>query len=227
MIEGKVKAIFFDLDGTLIDSAQDLTTSVNLTLENYGFKPITFEQCINFVGDGTTQLVSRSLGMSAHDDPNFDWNNEFLVESVNRFLSIYTEHLVDRTHLYPGVAKTLKKIEGINLAVISNKSYDLSVEILSRLKIIDRFDLVLGGDSLEEKKPSAEPLRYALRQFGIDPQLALMVGDGSNDIFAGRSANTKTCGVTYGFRSPEIIRSLQPDYQIDRFEDILNLPCIQ
>jgi len=86
--------------------------------------------------------------------------------------------------------------------------------------------LILGGDSLEEKKPSPQPILYFLDKFNISPDQALIVGDGQNDILAGKSAGILTCAVTYGFRSETEIASLEPDYMISKFSELLSLNCL-
>jgi len=221
-----VQIIFFDLDGTLIDSSFDLMTSINLMLARYNFQPISYRQCIQFVGDGIPKLVSRALGASVHQNPNAETEPEVLRQAVELFRENYANHLVDQTRLYPGVSETLSKLCDFKLAVISNKSYDFSVEILTRLQIVEFFDLILGGDSLAEKKPSPQPILYALDKFKISPAQALIVGDGENDILAGKSAGIATCGTTYGFRSKAEIATLEPDFMIGKFSEIQSLKCL-
>ncbi|MDD5766730.1 MAG: phosphoglycolate phosphatase [Candidatus Marinimicrobia bacterium] len=221
-----IQAILFDLDGTLIDSSFDLMTSVNLMLAQYNLQPISYRQCIQFVGDGIPKLVNRALGASVHQNPNAETEPEFLCQAVTLFRENYAKHLVDHTRLYPSVSETLSKLCDFKLAVISNKSYDFSVEILTRLQILDLFDLILGGDSLVEKKPSPQPILYALEKFNVSPNKALMVGDGENDILAGKSAGIMTCGVTYGFRSKTDIVALRPDFTIGKFYELLSIHCL-
>jgi len=195
-------------------------------LAQYNLQPISYRQCIQFVGDGISKLVSRALGASLHQNPEAETEPEFLRQAVTLFRENYANHLVDQTRLYPGVFETLSKLQALKLAVVSNKSYDFTVEILTRLKIADFFDLILGGDSLKEKKPSPQPFFHILDKFNIPPDLALIVGDGENDILAGKSAGIMTCGVIYGFRSKEEITSLEPDFMIKEFSEIQSLKCL-
>ena len=195
-------------------------------LAHYNFQPISYQQCIRFVGDGIPKYVNRALGASVHQNPDVEIDPEFLKQAINLFREYYANHLLDQTRLYPGVIETLSKLRDFKLAVITNKSYDFSSEILTRLKIVDFFSLILGGDSLEEKKPSPQPILYFLDKFNISPDQALIVGDGQNDILAGKSAGILTCAVTYGFRSETEIASLEPDYMISKFSELLSLNCL-
>ncbi len=223
----KIKAILFDLDGTLVDSSRDITTSINLTLKYFGYKSITHDQCIRHVGDGITQSVSRAFGESVYNNENYTWDRKFLSRVVKKYKEYYSEHLFDTTTPYPGIKETLSNLNGISMAVISNKTYFYTFNILKHFNLHKYFDIILGGDSLEAKKPDPGPLLYVLENFSVQTTEAIMVGDSDKDISAGKAAKTLTCAVTYGMRSEDELRKLNPDFVIHCFSELLDLAGIK
>ncbi len=223
----KIKAILFDLDGTLVDSIRDIATSINLTLSYFGYKSIHLNQCIRYVGDGITKLVSRAFGESVHNDKNYTWDDKFLSRVVRKYKEYYSEHLFDTTTPYPGIKETLSNLNGISMAVISNKTYYYTFEILKHFNLHKYFDIILGGDSLEAKKPDPGPLLYVLESFSVQTSEAIMVGDSDKDILAGKAVKILTCAVTYGMRSEDELRKLNPDFVIHNFNELLDLPGIK
>lgn len=223
----KIKAILFDLDGTLVDSIRDIATSINLTLRYYGYKPINLNQCSRHIGDGINKSVSRAFGESVHNDEHYSWDNEFLSRAVKKYKEYYSEHLFDTTAPYPMIKETLSDLNGISMAVISNKAYYYTFEILKHFNLHKYFNIILGGDSLEAKKPNPEPLLYILKKFLVKTDEAIMVGDSDKDILAGKAAKTFTCAVTYGMRSEDELRKLNPDFVIHCFSELLDLAGIK
>jgi phosphoglycolate phosphatase len=223
MTKSKFQAILFDLDGTLVDSSRDIATSINLTLEHLEYDPITLNQSNSFVGDGILMLVKRALGKSIHSNENHAIEHDLLSEANNIYRKYYAQHVLDTTLPYPGVVDTLNRIAGLQLAVISNKALVYVNEIMIHFQLDKYFKLILGGDSLELKKPDPYPLLYVAQQFNIDPQKCLMVGDSEKDIIAGKAAGMITCAVTYGMRSEESLIKQQPDYIFSSFSDITSL----
>ena len=136
-------------------------------------------------------------------------------EARELFLHHYGDHLLDTTVLYPHVKETLEYFGRKKRAVVSNKLHHLTVAVLAGLGIETCFDAVLGGDSLPERKPDPEPLNRVLGTFGINPAMALIVGDGAADIEAGKGAGVFTCGVTYGLGDKEELLQANPDILID------------
>jgi len=204
-----VDALLFDLDGTLIDSQADIVRSVQHVQTSLGLKPGTEKQISSFIGDGIVTLVQRAApGLHGAD----------LDEAVERMKRYYREHCLDTTRLYPGARETLDYFRHKKLALVTNKPERISRRILDGLGIGDRFAVILGGNSLPRKKPDPQPVHHALENMKIrDPRAAVMVGDGINDILAGRSAGVWTCGI----QSTISQRSKNPAEQGD-FE-ILNL----
>ncbi len=211
----RVRAILFDLDGTLIDSGLDIAGSVNHVRRKLGYPALPEPVVAGYIGVGVQVLIERSLP----EDP------ERHEEAVSLFRAHYFEHCLDRTALYPGVAEALREIRRESaerrLAVVTNKPVRPARRILEALGIAPLLDLTVGGDSGFGKKPDPAPLRAALASLGgVDPGLALMVGDGPNDIEAGRRAGTRTCAVTYGIGQADALLALEPDHVLDRVEDL-------
>ncbi|KAF0145527.1 MAG: phosphoglycolate phosphatase [Nitrospirae bacterium] len=203
--------IIFDLDGTLVDSSTDITNALNYAIKPYGLKPLTIKDTVKMVGEGLTKLVEKIVGN----------NTGIKNEVLDRFIAYYTEHLTDFTKPYPGIIETLEKLKGFKKAVISNKREALSKKLLKDLGLLRFFDIVLGSDSVHEKKPSPVPVRKVLELLKIAPGKALIVGDSNFDIQAGKSAGIITVAVTYGFRNRESLKDA--DFIIDDIKQLTGL----
>lgn len=197
--------VFFDLDGTLIDSRADISASVNHVREARGLASLPVEVVQTYVGDGVRLLIERALGtrdVAAVDAAISDWRAH------------YVAHCLDRTDLYPGVREMLGALAraGMTFGVVSNKPLAPSEMILSGLKIRDLFKVVIGGDSTPARKPDPEPLLLAAERAGVHPGRVLMVGDSPNDIEGARRAGCASCGVLWGIGPEEAVRGARPDY---------------
>jgi phosphoglycolate phosphatase len=195
------RLFIFDLDGTLIDSREDLSRAVNLALSRLHLPPLDTEQVIGFVGDGVDNLMRRALaqaGGHVADEP-------LVRRGVSLLLEEYGRHLLDATRVYPGVVEALDALWWARFAVVSNKPEHLSRRILQELGLAGRFCAILGGDSLPQRKPDPAPLRRVMEICGAAPGETVMVGDGTTDILAGKAAGVLTCGVGGGYRPPEVL----------------------
>jgi len=208
-----IKAILFDLDGTLIDSVTDLANSVNHSLMKVGLPPHTRDEIKIFVGDGVQKLIKRSLGQH---------NMNKYSEAFALFKDHYEAHCIDNTILYPGVADTLPLlIQNYRLAVLTNKSVAFSRKILRSLEIDSYFKEILGGDSLSTKKPDPAGIFHLADKWGMDPVAEMiMVGDHATDIEVGQRAGCKTVFLNNGIG---IKRGLIPDYVINSMSEITGL----
>jgi phosphoglycolate phosphatase len=205
------RLLVFDLDGTLVDSKEDLANAVNVALESFDFPPLPHPTIYSYVGDGASTLIRRALPPQ---------KGALLPEVLDRFLAYYRRHLLDTTRPYPGVISELRKWSGIyRLAVLTNKGVAMTREILSGLSLDGYFFEVLGGDSFRTKKPDPEGLLHILREAGVEAEDTIMIGDSSNDVQAGRAAGTVTCGVTYGLGASGFAEH-PPDFTVDRFPDL-------
>jgi phosphoglycolate phosphatase len=216
----KLKLLIFDLDGTLIDSRQDLIHSVNGTLNHFGRPDLPGEVIMAHVGDGLSVLVHRALG-----DPE---DKQLLREATEFLITYYSDHLLDDTRAYPGVPELLAAAKaprsGIkrHLAVLSNKPAELVASILKGLDITRYFDSVYGGNSFRTQKPDPLGAETILEETGIPPELGLIIGDSPNDTLTGRNAGMWTCGVAYGF-APPTLRQAAPDLLVDSTEELMSL----
>jgi len=204
-----IKLIMFDLDGTLVDSGIDITNALNHALFPYGFPELTKGQTISLVGEGVTRLIEKVVG--SDDRPRRD-------AVLQRFIDYYAEHLTDATRPYPGVVRTIAKLSDRRKAVISNKMESLSRRLLADLGLLGYLDIVLGGDSIDEKKPSPLPLFHVMNLVNAAPEESVIVGDSSLDIEAGKAAGVTTVAVSYGFRAVETLRDA--DFIIDAMEEL-------
>jgi len=206
-----VRAVVFDLDGTLIDSKLDLALSIGATLKHMGKHSLPHEVIFSYVGDGAAVLVRRALGNTVTDAE--------AEEGHRFFLAYYREHMLDNTVTYPGVREALKALADHPLAILTNKPVRFSERILEGLGIASYFRYVYGGNSFETKKPDPEGMNTILRSFDLSPQQAMLVGDSDVDVRTARSAGTWACGVTYGL-GLESMRAHPPDLMLDNLAEL-------
>lgn len=208
-----VRLLVFDLDGTLVDSKEDLANSVNHALVEFGLVPLPRWLIYGYVGNGATMLIGRSLGPE---------REEILPDVLGVFLDHYRRHLLDTTVAYPGVERSLRERgRAYEMAVLTNKPVEMTREILDGLSLSRYFAEVRGGDSFGSKKPDPEGLLSILDARAASPAESLMVGDSVNDVLAGRGAGVATCGVTYGLGADGFAEH-PPDFTIDRFPDLFD-----
>lgn len=218
-----LKLLIFDLDGTLADTSKDITDAVNYALKPFGVKPLSVSEIKARVGSGITKLIESLIPPHPPIPPSLMGDNREVAkeEAVKRFLKYYSIHLLDYTNTYPQVKETLSKIEAYKKAVISNKREVLSKKVLEGLGLLKFFDVVLGSDSVPERKPSPVPIFELLKRFGVSKDEAVIIGDSNYDIEAGRAAGIKTIAVTYGYRDREVLKGA--DFIIDNFGEILRI----
>jgi phosphoglycolate phosphatase len=214
-----LKALFFDLDGTLINSRDDLADSVNLALAAMGFATLPFEMIAGFVGGGIFNLLNRSLSASMGETAS----EELTAQAVERFREIYIDNCVVKTELYDGVVETLEALGPIKKVVVTNKPLRFSMKILHALGVSGYFEFVTGGDSFAERKPHAMPLLETARLLNVAPEDCIMIGDSGIDIEAGKNAGMRTIGCTFGFRGRAELEKAGADHLIDEFVELAPL----
>jgi phosphoglycolate phosphatase len=206
-----VRAVIFDLDGTLIDSQLDLVLSVNAMLEHMGREPHVHEKICSFIGNGAALLVQRALGDDATEAE--------VEKGLAYFLDYYRAHMLDNTDVYPGVREALVQLQQYPMAVLTNKPVHFSRAIVQGLNLSRYFRYVYGGNSFETKKPDPYGAQMLLRELQAAPQEAMMVGDSDVDIKTARNAGMHACGVTYGFGT-ESLRAHPPDLMLETLSDL-------
>jgi len=185
----------FDLDGTLIDSKDDIALAVNLALTQYHLPPLPVSRVAKFVGDGVQTLIERVMREISGQEADPDR----VRRMIEVFKSNYEKHMLDHTTLCDGVIEALRQLSWAKLAVVSNKPEKFSRLILEGLGIADRFQVILGGDSVEKRKPDPAPLLHAMALCGCEPEDSVIVGDSATDVASGKAAGIITCGVIGGF----------------------------
>lgn len=219
MMWDQIKAIAFDLDGTLIDSVPDLAVATQATLAELGLTSCTEAQVRTWVGNGAEMLMRRAMSHALGSDVT----QTMLDAAMPSFMHHYQQNLEKHSALYADVYRVLQTLfdKGLKLAVVTNKPYRFTLPLLEAFKINDFFSLVLGGDSLAKMKPDPLPLEHLLTQWQLDKSELLMVGDSKNDILAAKAAGVASIGLTYGYNYGEDIGLTGPDVVCEQFAEIL------
>jgi len=210
------RAIVFDLDGTLIDSAGDLAAALNRMLAESGRGQVTVAQFKRMIGDGSAKLVERGFAATGAIP-----DGATLQGKLARFLEIYEAASAVLTRPYQGVPETLGvlRARGLRLGVCTNKPDAATRRVLDDLGLAGQFDAIAGGDTFAVRKPDPGHLKGLLDQLAVPPSAAIMVGDNEHDAAAARSAGLPMILVSYGYaRSP--VAEIRPDAVIDRFDDL-------
>jgi phosphoglycolate phosphatase len=207
-----VRALIFDLDGTLIDSKLDLVHSVNATLRELTRPELPEEIISSYIGNGAPVLVAKSLGPDA---PPAE-----LDRALKFFLTHYEAHKMDNTCAYPGVAEALEHLSAMPMAVLTNKPERISVRILEALGLAKYFRAIYGGNTFSTKKPDPLGVNTILREFSVRPNEALLIGDSEVDVQTARNAGILSAVVNYGFGIHD--RAAHPaDLYLDRLLDLV------
>lgn len=207
-------AILFDLDGTLVDSVEDIALAVNHVRQRLDMPALPLPTVKSYVGDGVRLLFQRAL----------DTRDESLItQAVEWWRPYYLEHCLANTRPYPGIMSLLDSLkhQNIPMAVVSNKNQGACLAVLDGLKMTSFFKIVVGGDSTSERKPDAAPFQLALQSLGVPASESLMVGDSLNDILGARNLGMKSVGVAWGLSPLDEMK--QADFLVHRADEILSL----
>ena len=216
------RLLIFDLDGTLINSALDLALAINYMLKTLEADTFSEEIIHGWVGNGALTLVKRALSGSRTLADNLD--EKYVQKALKIFLDYYEKNLCNATVPYPHVIPTLKKLkEKYTLAIVTNKPFAFVSPILKGLEMDGLFELILGGDSLKEKKPHPMPLLHVCEKLELSIADTIMVGDSKNDILAANACGMDSVGVTYGYNYGEDIGIHKPTVILDDFSELLKL----
>lgn len=206
------KLIIFDLDGTLIDSKVDIATSINLTLEDLEHPTLDLDLICSHVGYGISYLLQNCLPEEAYSD---------IPDAKKIFLAHYEKHICDATTLYPGIKEGLNKLSSLNKAILTNKPSKLSVLCLKSLGIISHFPQIIGGDTLEFRKPNPIGINMLATYYNIEKSSIAMVGDSKVDIETGKNADIITLALDWGYASRDNLKEANPDIIFSNFADIV------
>lgn len=206
-----VRALIFDLDGTLIDSKRDLIRSVNAMLEEMGRETLHEDTISAYIGHGAPQLMAKALGNGTSEQER--------ERALKFFLAYYEEHKMDSTCTYPGVREALDELRGFSMAVLTNKPVRVSGRILEQLGLAKYFQVVYGGNSFDTKKPDPLGARKILQELRATPREALLIGDSEVDVQTARNAGMLVAAVNYGFGTHD--RAVYPaDAYLEHLTDL-------
>lgn len=209
------RAVIFDLDGTLVDTAPDLMRATNHVLASMGRRAISLDEVRVFVGHGARALITRGLAATGGLPPGFD------VEPPYReFVAYYTDHICEGSTVFPGLVALLDRLKaaGVGLGVCTNKLEGLSVKLLEALDMRRYFGSVIGPDTLGISKPDPRPFAEAVNRLGLDCPAAIMVGDSETDILTARAAKVPVLAVPFGY-TPRPVAEFAPDALIAHYDE--------
>lgn len=212
--------VMFDLDGTLVDSVPGLYLAVQRMLSDLSYPKVTEQQVRTWVGNGVPALIQRALLGDIKGNLPGQVDDVLFQKAKPVFDRHYMDTLTEGCTLYPGVELFLNSCmkRGWPMAVVTNKSIGFAEPMIARLGIADYFSVVVGGDTLEQKKPDPEPLKYIADQLGMPVETGLMVGDSRNDIQAAKEAGCDCLAVTYGYNHGRPVAEDDPDFYVDSLE---------
>jgi len=198
----KISAVLFDLDGTLLDTAPDMTNALNMLLEEEGKAPLSYEFCRDYVSHGSIAMVTLGFGHPTdHSQKDDQQSTSEFERRRQRFLDLYEQNLCVDTKLFNGMDETLLFLEEQNIhwGIVTNKPEFLTLPLLEQMQLHNRACSIVSGDTIPQRKPDPEPLYLAANQCGCLVTECIYVGDAERDIEAGNRANMKTLLASYGY----------------------------
>ena len=214
-----IKGIFFDLDGTLFDTAPELSFATNQMLKDIDLQELESDIIKSFIGKGADNLVRKAISYSSKQDP------EALFKKARKLFDKYYILNAAQSLPYDGVEETLMKLKKkkLSLACVTNKPEIYTHAILEESGLISYLDLVVSGDTVSRKKPDPMQLQYSCEKLELEPKQVIMVGDSCNDIEAGFSAGTYVVTVPYGYQYGQSIESAKVDLAIKNLNDLVTM----
>ena len=213
------KACIFDLDGTLADTLESITYSVNKTLDTLGFSPITSAQSKTFIGNGARRLIEQALRVSGDPECNH------IEEAMEAYGRIFKEYCTYQVMPYPGIVEMLQELKNmdVQLAVLSNKPHMQTQDVVSRFFTADTFSQVYGQQEHIPRKPDPAALHMILEAGNLSKEECLYIGDSNVDMQTGRAAGLTTIGVSWGFQGRNVLVEHGANYVVDQPKEILSI----
>jgi phosphoglycolate phosphatase len=208
----RVSGVVFDLDGTLVDSRRDIAEAANHALVSAGFAALPHAELDSYVGDGAALLMARGARLDPKD--------ERVALLVETFLDYYAEHPIDHTRLMPGGELALETLRSYPLGICTNKPRRTTLAVLNGLELTARFAGIVAGDDLPKRKPDPTMVLEAARLMCVSVTELVMVGDGPQDVLAGRAAGAYTVGVRGGIQAFERLEAARPDVMIETLTEL-------
>lgn len=209
------RAVVFDLDGTLVDTAPDLMRATNHVLAHRGRRAISLDEVRVFVGHGARALLTRGLTATGGLPDDYDVEPDY-----RRFVDFYSQNIAGGSTPFPGLVTLLDRLQadGIAMAVCTNKLEGLSNQLLEALDLARYFGAVVGPDTIGIAKPDPRPFQEAVARLGLSAPRAIMVGDSETDVLTARNAGVPVIGVPFGY-TPQPVSSYGPDRMISHFDE--------
>lgn len=212
LVSGRLQAVLFDFDGTLVDSVPDLAASVDATLQQFGLAAVGQTQVRDWVGRGAWRLVEQACEGQLEQTQ--------IRDAYEWFLQHYAQQCAVNPVLFDGVAEGLAQIQAqVPTALVTNKPIAFTRTMLASLGL--KFDCVLGGDSVPNKKPDPEMLLVACRELNVSPADCVMIGDSSADSGAARAAGMPVALFSQGYNHGQAVELAQPDLIYHAFKELL------
>lgn len=212
-----IKSIIFDLDGTLLDTIEDLANACNYALTTLGYETHEVEKYKTFIGNGRYKLIERMLPEGNKDIENIE-------KALKLFDDYYEKHMIDMTKPYDGIMNMLDNLmdKGIKIAVVSNKPHEFTIEVVKNY-FGNRFEVVYGHMKNTKEKPDPWAVLEVIKKFNVNKDECLYIGDSEIDINTAKNAGVKSVGVEWGFRGKGELESAGADYIVNKPEEILEI----
>jgi phosphoglycolate phosphatase len=214
-----IRALAFDLDGTLVDSAPGLAQAIDHALSDLQLPPPGLALASTWIGNGADVMITRALTWALGREPHAEEQRDARA----LFDKYYAQTVEAGSTLFPQVVETLAALQakGLPLAIVTNKPTPFVAPLLKSLGIAEYFTQIIGGDDVIVKKPHPAAIFLVLGHFGVLPGQLLFVGDSRNDILAAKAAGVPNIGMTFGYNYGEPIATSQPDLTLDSFDELL------
>lgn len=212
----KYNTVIFDMDGTLLNTLDDLRDSLNEVLSKRGYAQRSLEEVKRFVGNGVKNLITLSLPEDRTEDE--------IISCLDEFKENYKYNMQNKTRPYNGIMELLLDLNRYNykIAIVSNK-YDTAVKSLTKTYFGNLIPVAIGESPEVKRKPAPDSIFQAIKELGSDISKTIFVGDSETDVQTAKNAGIPCIGVTWGFRCREVLRSEGADYLIDTPREILTL----